>query len=463
MALVLEQINTEGLAQLSYLVGDDAVGQVAVIDPRRDVDVYLNRARDLGVRIVHIVETHIHADFVSGTRELHARTGAPISGGQSADYGFELKQMREGDELQLGSVTLRALHTPGHTPEHVSFLVFDTQQGEQPFGVFTGDTLFNLDIGRPDLLGHGSEQTLAAQLYHSLFDKLLPLGDRIEVYPGHGAGSSCGKSIGDRRQSTIGNEKLFSPTFQERTEEEFVAWILGGMPEPPAYYAYLKQVNAQGAPVRGDVPVLPPLSPHEFQQQMQDEQTVVLDARSMLAFSGGHIPGAINIPLDPKFPHWVGWMIDPAKPLVLVLDSERDVHLVVHHFFRIGFDHLAGYLHQGMTTWQNAALPFERIGIWTVHEVNERKEDSGVTVLDVRRHDEWQAGHIPGAQHIYVPHLEEHLDQLDRRRKIVTYCGSGYRASIAASLLRKHGFADVVSVPGSWTAWKAAGYEIEKL
>jgi hydroxyacylglutathione hydrolase len=462
MTLVLERMYSEGIAQLSYLVGDDSVGQVAVIDPRRDVDIYLNRARDLGVRVTHIIETHIHADFVSGSRELQARTGAPIYGGKSTDYRFELEQLSEGDELRIGSVTLCAVHTPGHTPEHISLLLLDAKQGQEPFGVFTGDTLFNLDVGRPDLLGNDREKELAVQLHHSLFDKLLPLGDRTEVYPGHGAGSACGKSIGDRRQSTFGNEKLFNPALQERTEEEFVTWLLEGMPEPPSYYAHLKQLNAQGAPIRGGVPMVPPVSADEFQQQMQDEQTVVIDARSILAFAGGHIPAAINIALGPNFSTWVGWVIDPAKTLVLVLDSERDVFLAAQHLFGIGYDNLAGYLHKGMTTWQNAALPLERTGVWTVHELNERKSNPGVTVLDVRSDAEWQAGRVPEAQHIYVPHLEEQLDTLDRNQKIVTYCGSGYRSSIAASLLRKQGFSDVVNVPGAWTAWTAAGYEVAK-
>ena len=211
MALILEQINVEGIAQLSYLVGDDT-GVAVVIDPRRDVDIYLQMARSLGVRITHIIENHIHADFVSGSHELKARTGAPIYVGKSDDYQFDAKQLTEGDELHLGSVTLRALHTLGHTPEHISLLVFDSQQGEEPFGIFTGDTVFNLDVGRPDLLGGGTEKRLAAQLYHSLFDKILPLGDRLEVYPCHGAGSACGKSIGDRTRSTIGNETPFRRT-----------------------------------------------------------------------------------------------------------------------------------------------------------------------------------------------------------------------------------------------------------
>ena len=462
MALVFEQINAEGLAHLSYIVGDDKAGVVAVIDPRRDVDIYIQRARELGVRIVQIIETHIHADFVSGSHELKARTGAPISGGKSSDYQFELQQLSEGDELKLGNVTLRALHTPGHTPEHVSFLISDAKQGEAPFGIFTGDTLFNLDVGRPDLLGGGTEKKLAAQLYHSLFDKLVPLGDRLEIYPSHGAGSACGKSIGDRRQSTIGNERIFSEAFKERSEAEFVEWILGGMPEPPRHYARLKKVNAKGAKILGDVPILPPLSPQAFQQLMQDENTVVIDARSILAFGGGHIPGAINIALRPEFPNWVGWTIDPEKKILLVLESERGVTLASQQLFRLGYDNIAGYLHDGMTSWQNAGLPLKHLGEWTVHELNQHKDDPNVTVLDVRSDEEYSNGNVPGANHIYVPHLAEHLDELDKTQTIATYCGSGYRASIAASLLQKHGFEQVINVPGSWNAWQTASLPIER-
>jgi hydroxyacylglutathione hydrolase len=460
MALVLEQINVEGLAHLSYLVGDDKAGVVAVIDPRRDVDIYLQRARELGLGITHIIETHIHADFVSGSHELKARTGAPIYGGKSDDYQFELHQLSEGHQLKFGSVTLSALHTPGHTPEHLSFLITDANQGNEPFGLFTGDTLFNLDVGRPDLLGTGTEKKQAAQLYHSLFDKLVPLGDRIEVYPCHGAGSACGKSIGDRRQSTIGNERIFNPALTERSEQEFIEWLLSGMPEPPRHYARLKKVNAKGAKVMGCVPTLQPLSPQQFQEMMADENTIVIDIRSILAFGGGHIPGAINIALRPEFPNWVGWMIHPEKTLLLVVESKRDLKLVTEQLFRLGYDNLGGYLHDGMTSWQNASLPLKHLGEWTVHELNEHKEDKNVTVLDVRGDEEYKQGKVPGAKHIYVAHLEEHLDELDKNQVIATYCGSGYRASIAAGILQKHGFEKVINVPGSWTAWKTAGLPV---
>ncbi len=462
MALVFEQINSEGLAQLSYIVGDDKARVAAVIDPRRDVEFYVEKANSLGVRITHAIETHIHADFVSGTPELAAQTGALICGGKSADYKFDLTQLKDGDEIELGNVTLRAVHTPGHTPEHISLLAFDKKQGEEPFAIFTGDTLFNLDVGRPDLLGKGTEIDLAKKLYHSLFEKILPLGDRVEVYPCHGAGSACGKSIGDRRQTTIGNERVFSDTFKERTEKEFVEWVMKDMPEPPTHYPKLKKINARGADIKGSLPLLKPLGIEDFQAAQKDKETVILDARSILAFAGGHIPGAINIALRSEFPTWVGWMIDPEQKICVVVESTRDVKTVSEHLFRIGYDHVQGYLHQGMAAWENAALPLASVGIWTALELNEHQEDEDLQILDVRSDGEWKEGHVKDAEHIYVAHLEKNLEKLDKSKTVATYCGSGYRASIAASILNRNGFEKVINIPGSWNAWTKAGLPVEK-
>ncbi len=463
MALVLEQINSEGLAQLSYLVGDDKTGLAAIIDPRRDVAVYLDKAQALGVRITAIIETHIHADFVSGAHELSARTGAAIYGGKSDAYQFSLNQMADGDEITLGNMTLRALHTPGHTPEHISLLLFDKKQGNEPLAIFSGDTLFNQDAGRPDLLGEEITRQLADDLYHTLYKKLLPLGDRVELYPGHGAGSACGKSIGDRRQSTIGNERLFSPVFKPTSKADFVGWLLNEMPEPPRHYAILKKLNAKGAPVLGGPPVIPPLSPKAFQERMeQKDGVVVLDTRSILAFGGGHIPGALNIALLPEFPTWIGWMLDRSTPILLVVESERDIALAGEQLFRVGYDTVVGYLHKGMTSWQNAALPLESVGEWTVHTLNQHLNDSELTILDVRSPEERAGGYVPSSQHQYIAHLREHLPPADPEKPIVTYCGSGFRASIAASILQQHGFKNVINVPGSWTAWQTAKLPVEK-
>lgn len=460
--LVFEPFYTDGLAQISYLIGDSKAAVAAVIDPRRDIDIYLQMAKARGLRIAYAIETHIHADFVSGAQALAKRTGAQIIGGRADNYEFELRQVSGGETIELGQATLQVMHTPGHTPEHISLQLFDAQQGDQPIALFTGDTLFNLDVGRPDLLGEGSERKLAGALYHTLFDHYLPLGDRIEIYPCHGAGSACGKSIGDRRHSTLGSERLFNPALREqRSEDEFIDWLLADMPEPPRHYARLKQLNVRSAIQMEGASLPPPLAPSEF-ETLAARGMQVVDVRSILAFGGGHVPGAINIALRNEFVNWAGWMLDDARPILLVGESADDVHQAVTQLYRIGLDDIRGYLRNGMTDWQNAALPLNRLQEWTVHELNARREAPDVQVLDVRSPQEVAAGRVPGARHIFVAHLADRLNELDPDKTTVTYCGSGYRASIAASILKKAGFRDVANVPGSWMAWKAANLPVQE-
>lgn len=459
MALVFRTFYTEGIAQLSYLVGDDTAGVAAVVDPRRDVDAYIEAAAREGLRIAHAIETHIHADFASGTRELAARTGAEIAGGEG-DYGFDLRRLRDGDELRLGEVTLRPLHTPGHTPEHVCLALSAGSQGDAPFGAFTGDTLFNLDVGRPDLLGNEVERRLAGELHDSLFGRLMPMGDGAAVWPGHGAGSACGKSLGDLLATTIGHERRTNPALQPRSREEFAAWILDGMPEPPRHYARLKRINAHGAPVRGAVPVPPPLTPDALETAMR-EGAAVVDTRSMLAFGGGHVPGALNIGLGKEFPMWLGWMVDHGIPIVLVAEGPEQALEAATHAFRLGYDTVRGWLGRGMAAWQNAARPLATVEQWTVHDLEARRADRALQILDVRTPEEYEAGRVPGARNIYVPHLAERLDELDRERPVAVYCGTGYRASIGASVLAAAGFRRGANVPGSWTAWTSAKLPVE--
>lgn len=454
--LIFESIYTDGLAQISYLVGDSKAAVAAVIDPRRDIGIYLEMAREQGLRIGYVIETHIHADFASGAQALAARTGAELVGGRSDDYGFTLRQAADGEVLELGQVSLEIVHSPGHTPEHISLLLRDSQQGDEPFALFTGDTLFNLDVGRPDLLGEDSTKRLAAQLYGTLFTRYVPLGERIEIYPCHGAGSACGKSIGDRRHSTLGNELLFNPALnQPRSEAEFVDWLLADMPEPPRHYARLKKLNAR--PATGtEGPRLPlPLAPDEFRQRSEDRKAVQLvDLRSILAFGGGHVPGALNIALQNEFVNWAGWMLDDQRPIYLIGENAAQIRQATLQLYRIGLDRVEGFLRNGMTDWQNAGLPLERIGQWTVHELEARRDRPEVQVLDVRTPGEVEQGRVPGAQHAFVAHLPEGLERLDRDKTIATYCGSGYRASIAASILKREGFREVVNIPGSWNAWQ---------
>ena len=462
--MFLETIKAEGLAHLSYLLGDNDTGVCAVIDPRRDVKIYLDLARQHNARITHILETHIHADFVSGSRELSAETEAPIYVGKSDEYGFAHEALQDGDTLAIGSLTLKILHTPGHTPEHVCYLVRGGKGSQEPWALFSGDTLFAGEVGRPDLLGQGSEQDLARSLYRTLHNKLLKLGDEVEVYPAHGQGSPCGGSIGDRNTSTIGYERLHNPKLKEMSEEAFVKLVLSDLPPAPFYYPRMKKVNAHGPRLLHGLPHVPALDPKTFQEEMQKPDTIVVDTREIEAFGGGHVKGALNIALRDEFPQWAGWMLKAEVRILLVLPSEDKLEEVERHLIRVGHEKVGGFLRQGMRGWFEAGLPFERTCEMSVQELHEKlaTQKEGFQLLDVRRDDEWKEGHIPTARHLFAPYLSEHLETLDKDRAIVVYCGSGYRAGVAASVLQQHGFPNVCNVPGSMAAWKAAGYKTEK-
>ncbi len=473
--MIFETIEAEGLAHYSYVIGDDSAGTCVVIDPRRDVDIYLDIARRTKVTISHVLETHIHADFVSGSLELAARTGATIGVGRADEYGFEHTPLDDGDRIEVGQLTLTALHTPGHTPEHISYLVGGGVGAGEPWGLFSGDTIFAGEIGRPDLLGEGTEQKLARQLYHTLHEKLLKLGDEIIVYPAHGEGSPCGASIGDRPTTTIGYERLHNPLLHIDSVEEFTERLLASQTPAPSYYPRMKKVNAAGPTLLSSLPDLRSLEVDTFIEQIERPNTVVVDARDFEAFGGAHIPGSLNIGLrepfpvwagrilDETFPIWTGWMLDPTHCLLLILPEEDKVDEVVRHLHRIGYENIGGYLREGIRGWIKAGQEFERTPQMSVHELKQRI-DAGdrLQIVDARTNSEWALGRIPTAIHSYVPFLEENLDKLDPDKPVATYCGSGYRASIAASILKRHGFQQVYNIPGSMTAWQAAGYEVEK-
>jgi len=461
--MFLETIRSEGLSHLSYLLGDESAGVCAVVDPRRDIQIYLEIAKDRDVRISHILETHVHEDFVSGSRELAAQTGATIYAGESNERTFDHEAVKDGDTIRVGNLSLQALHTPGHTPEHVCYQVSGGKGAEAPWGVFTGDTLFCGDIGRTDLLGKEEADGATRRLYHSLFDKLLPLGDELTIHPAHGKGSPCGGNIGDRLISTLGYERRHNPKLQADNEDEFVKDQLGSLQPAPFYYAYLKDVNTHGPRVLACVPPIPMLEPRVFQIEMGKPDTVVLDTREIEAFGGGHIPGALNIALREEFPMWAGWMLRPNQRILLVLAEEDDLEEVQRHLLRTGFEKIDGYLAKGMRGWFEAGLPFDRISEMSVHQLKGWIDSGGsdLQVLDVRSSGEWRQGHVPGALHLYAPFLPDHLHSFDRTKAIATYCGSGYRSSIAASLLKRGGFKEVYNIPGSIRAWKAAGYPLQ--
>ena len=464
-SMIFETVFTEGVAELSYLIGDKATGKAAVIDPRRDIDVYVELARKYKLTITHALETHIHADMVSGCLELADRTGTAkvcVSAEGGAEFGFPHEKMKDGDKIDLGRVILTAKHTPGHTPELLSYLAAEGNRPDQPFAVFSGDCLFANSVGRPDLLGDDQSSVLAKQLYHSLQDFYLKLGDEVRVHPAHGAGSPCGANISDRLVTTIGYERKNNPALQFQDEAKFVEYVLFTAPPEPKYYPRMKQENVKGPVVLGRLPTCPALPPKEFAEAVKGSGVQLVDNRQMLAFGGGHIKGALNIGPRAELSIWAGWMLDPEKPIFLVLRQDTDLPEVQRQFLRVGYYKFGGYLLGGMEEWSNKALPITRLAQMPVQELNAALPPTDLQVLDVRTPGERQDGYIPGSTYIFLPELEKKAERLDKARPVAVYCDSGYRASLAASLLVRMGFKDVRNVPGSWKAWKAAGYAVEK-
>lgn len=461
--LVFEQFHTPGIAQLSYLIGDDSTGIAAMIDPRPDVECYLDKAREYRVGITHIFETHIHADFLSGALELKRRLGAATiyaSGHDDPAYGFDCKRIRDGDIFEFGDNVLTVRHTPGHTPEHISLVIAEKERKDSPWAVFTGDSLFADSAGRPDIMG-GEEKTqaLSEALFETITRFYARLHDGVTIYPGHGSGSSCGPDIGDRRSTTIGYERQHNSFLKIRNKDEFIEYIRATATPIPTYYQPMKKLNQQGPKTFGSMPPVPPLPPEAFRDALNRRGTVLVDTRTMLGFGGGHIKGALNIGARPELSPWAGWMLKFDDPILLVLEHDEQLEKVVRYLWRVGMTHFAGYLVGGMKAWDNSGFDIEPVQQMTVHELRDQRD--GIQILDVRTPDEWEDGHIPGARHFFVPDLCQNLDKFDRRKPVVVYCDSGYRASLAASILKRDGFNQVFNVPGSWQAWKHAGYPVE--
>ena len=455
-----------GLAIASYMVGDEKAKEVAVIDPTRDVDEFIDMARREGLRITHILETHVHADFVSGSAELKARLGGTPQvhssgmGGREWTPPYADHVVKDGDEISVGSVRLRAIHTPGHTPEHVTWALYDdTRSREVPWLLFTGDFLFVGDVGRPDLLGEAARKELAHQLYQSVFGTLPPLPDYTEVFPGHGAGSLCGKAIGSRRSSTVGYERRFNPALREMPESQWTETLLKGMPLAPPYFRRMKKMNAEGPRLLGhDLPGRQRFTAREIHERLC-EHCMVVDVRTKEAFAAAHVPGSINIPLGPNLPTWAGWVLPYDKKLVIVPASPAEVPEVVTHLIRVGLDDVQGYMEDGIDAWENHGFAIAKLETLSVQELDARLKQPAARrpfVLDVRTEGEWAAGHIDGALHVHGGVLKDRFNEVPTDRPVVVICGSGYRGSIDASFLKSKGYDNVSNVLGGMTAWKAA-------
>lgn len=438
------------LAHASYLIGDG--GEAVVVDPARDVQMYLDEASARGLRITHVLETHLHADFVSGHRELAARTGATIGIGARADAVFPHRAMSEGDEVRIGGVQLRALETPGHTPESLCFLVIDPGAKELPWAALTGDTLFVGDVGRVDILSSRLPVgDLAGMMFDSL-QKLMQLPDETRVYPAHGAGSLCGRGIRAERWSTIGQERAMNPALQIADRAEFVAEITRDVPETPVYFLHSRDLNREGPALVRDHALPPTLAPAEVEARV-GAGAVLLDTRDTVAFGEGHVPGALHVSLDGQYASWVGTLVRPDQPLVLVSDADR-LEEAVTRLARVGYERIEGALDP--EAWRREGRTLVRTPQLGPAEVR----DGTRRILDVRRPREFDGGHLPGAALLPLSQLADRAGELDARAKWVTVCASGYRSSIAASVLERAGFTDVANAVGGMDAMRRAGADV---
>jgi hydroxyacylglutathione hydrolase len=454
--MYFQQFYLTCLSHASYMIGSEGVA--AVVDPQRDVGIYLDAAREQGLAIAHIIETHLHRDFVSGHVELAALTGARIHLSEKAGARFPHVPVRDGDAIAFGRCRLRFLETPGHSLDSVSILVADLDRSPEPYAVITGDTLFIGDVGRPDLSPDYTPQQLAALLYRSLHQKLLSLPDRVEVYPAHGAGSLCGRQLSAERLSTIGRERATNYALQPRSEAEFVRLITADQPERPAYFLQDAEINRAGAPALQDLPPLAALPPGEL-LALREKGAVVLDTRPDTQFAAAHIPGAVHIALAGQFASWAGTLLSLEAEIVLVAEDQQRVAESRVRLARVGMERVAGYLQDGMASWIREDLPVEQVPNIAAAELRAMLEErrAAVQLLDVRRPMEWAEGHIEGARLVPLDKLPALAADLDPARPVAVHCKSGYRSAIAASLLQRAGFRSVYNVPGGFDAWKSSG------
>jgi glyoxylase-like metal-dependent hydrolase (beta-lactamase superfamily II)/rhodanese-related sulfurtransferase len=454
--MLLKHFFLEKIAHSSYLLAGKET--CAVIDPRRDVDIYIDEARALGLEITHVVQTHLHADFVSGHMDLAAQTGAKIIVSKSARCEFEHVPVKEGDTIAIEKMELKVIETPGHTPEHLSFVVTDGSRGDTPIGVFTGDTLFVGDVGRPDLFP-GEAAYLADKLYHSLHDKLLKLPDYCEVYPAHGAGSLCGRSMGAKWLTTIGYERRYNAALQIKKKEVFVQSLTTNMPPAPDHFSRCSDINRRGPKLVSNLPVLEKLKPTQFKERMLDPGVAVVDVRGYMDFAGLHIQRAWHLDLNGNFPTFAGWIIPPDRDILLVSNDYEDALNAKMWAQRVGLDRFVGFLEGGMTSWATVGEKSTDIHLFSAEELHERiTRSSNVVLIDVRAPAEYGDSHIEGAVNIPAPDLRSRYTELDPEKPVTLICSSGNRSSLAASILKQEGFREVHNVAGGMKGYSAAGY-----
>jgi hydroxyacylglutathione hydrolase len=456
--MFFEHIYDKSLAQASYFIGCQKKGVAAVIDPKRDVDTYLEIAKKNNMKITHILETHIHADFLAGSRELAELTGAKMylsaEGGEGWEYNFPHEGLKNGDVLKLGNLDLKVLHTPGHTPESISFLLTDNPASPEPVMLFTGDFVFVGDIGRPDLLEKaagliGTQDKGAAQMYNSI-NKFSALPDFVQVWPGHGAGSACGKALGAVPSSTVGYEKIRNWAFQyKKNKKGFIDYLLADQPEPPKYFAKMKELNKEVRPLLTEVPKLKKLTNNILTKALA-KGIKLIDARDKTAFAKGFIPGSINIQGNNSFATWAGWFLNYEEPFILLADKEQ-LDDLTRKLMRIGLDNIYGYI-PSTEVYTKSGGKLKKAKVIEIDEFKELRK-SGAPVIDLRGVAEFNAGHIKGAKNIFVGTIAANLDKINKKEKVVIYCQGGDRAAIAYSILAKNGFNKIVNYSAGMNEW----------
>lgn len=456
--MYFEQFYLGCLAHASYMIGSE--GEAAVVDPQRDVEIYLEAAEKHGLRITHIFETHLHADFISGHIELAERTGAKIHISGKAEATYPHTAVQDGTQIKIGKVQITARETPGHTLEGICLVITDEEKSAKPWAVLTGDTLFIGDVGRPDLSKAHTPQQLAGMMYDSLHNKLLTLGDDVLVYPAHGAGSLCGRNMRAERSSTIGTERLTNYALQIKSRDEFIRQMTENLPARPEYFLQDAQINRAGAPAFAELPPLPPISAREL-KSLLDQEVFALDVRPNADFAAAHVPGSVNIALSGQFASWAGTILGLGARPALIADTPEQLSEARLRLARVGIEDPRGFLEGGIAAWKQAGFSMAHLAQFSPQELHTQIGKDHLQLLDVRREGEWQAGHLENAVLFPLDNFKVSAPDIDPAATITVHCQGGYRSVIACSLLMRAGAANVVNVTGGFDAWRKAGLPIE--
>ncbi|WP_462269135.1 MBL fold metallo-hydrolase [Desulfobacter sp.] len=455
--MYFNQISVKGLGCQSYCIGCPAAQQMMVVDPKRDIQDYLDIAYQEGMRITHIVNTHLHADHISGDQELSAATGADIYINDSVEINYAHKGIEQGDVFTLGAATVEVLHTPGHTPNSISLVVTDTGRSDKPEMILTGDLLFVGDIGRPDLPGSEILDEQVENLYNSLYKTLAAYPDYLEVYPAHGEGSLCGRGMSSKKSSTLGYERSANPMLRFDSFDAFKENIMSAFPARPKSFSYIISTNRKGADLLDACTLDKRLTPDQFEKLMEEENTLVMDTRDSAAYGGFHIPGSINIGFEKQLANWVGMVIDPGTELLLVVENRDAYDRMLTELHRIGYDIVLGYLSGGINEWLMSGRPVDQLTQISPLQLHKKKGPDGPLILDVRTMAEWHSGHIEHAVHFPLTDILDHkMPKADKDQEIILQCGSGYRSNIAAGFLKDQGFTNIKSQAGGVFAWHNA-------